>query len=1031
MTAATAALNGMPDAGNPRIWFCEGKIASAKPRCGPLLCNAARAIATGALCLAAEVASADGTWRWTGAGENALASNPENWQDGAGAATVPTIGADVVFDADGAEKPCTWDLDVALGSWTQDGYTNVVTIETFLPGKGTFEALRITGDATLKTGMWKSTSNWKATKKNIYRLSASIGGDLMLGPNFVMDANGCGYGSGNPLGLGYPSLSGGSYGGPGGCYYGSPWEYAPYGYGSITEPVDLGSCGGQQGGCGGGAIYLVVGGETELQGVIRSNGIGSGYAGSGGSVYLRTGTIRGAGSVQANGKDDVQTSSGGRVAIVLTAPDADFSQFDVVGQASAVCPSLKTVSLQPRAGCGTIYAETPTDRKDHGWLIVKAYGMQPSDKRGAASACYGDMTTCDFDRITLTNNACLRFTAGHTLVLTNTVIEFADVAGKSNELWFDGGKVELGGDASKWTIPCNVQMIDAAVAPLDGAIGLAVPAGRILTVSGGTPAFEGSIEVAGKLSLKKAAYVTLLGDFLNEGVFTSEGNSVVAVAGSGVSAITGANKFENFICQEPGKGVAFEAGKTQTFTQSLTLKGDEELNVSLGSIGDAGAWGLKAGDGCVVFCQYLDVSNSDASSGQAVTTYASADSGGNSNWTFEAEPKNAWLGTVSSDFADPANWSMGKVPGEGSDFSVDSENLMVISTPVSFASALVCGHANVVIDAAVSVVGDLVVSNSATLSCDHPVSAGNVYVHSGAALTHSANGKAQEHWIDLQVVGNLEVVSGGRLHADSKGHTGAGGGPGVSGNGASHGGRGWSGPTCYGSIFCPTNLGSVGGSGNGNSPGGGAIRLRVGGEAKIDGTLSANATGTGSGGSVWLTANRLAGSGTISAVSGNSWGACGRIAIYLTGEGEEFTSFKGKTSVSQGQSDYTGAAGTLYIETAADEPHRGLIRVSGCGGNNGTEIPSPRLNADVFEKNRCPRLEIKDKGMANVTGDFFVSDLLMPDSTGNIRLNGHVCGVRHRQHAIGTSGSQVVPGGTDDAPGRIEWMVLGFRIILR
>lgn len=248
MTAATAALNGMPDAGNPRIWFCEGKIASAKPRCGPLLCNAARAIATGALCLAAEVASADGTWRWTGAGEDALASNPANWEDGAGAATAPTIGADVVFDADGAEKPCTWDLDVALGSWTQDGYTNAVTIETFMPGKGAFEALRISGDATLKTGMWKSTSNWTATKKN---------------------------------------------------------------------------------------------------------------------VYLRTGTIRGAGSVQANGKDDIQTSSGGRVAIVLTAPDADFRQFDVVGQASAVCPSLKTESLRPRAGCGTVYAETP-----FGWTRI-------------------------------------------------------------------------------------------------------------------------------------------------------------------------------------------------------------------------------------------------------------------------------------------------------------------------------------------------------------------------------------------------------------------------------------------------------------------------------------------------------------------------------------------------------------------------------------------------------------------------------------------------------------------------------------
>src|SRR5713101_97839 len=61
-------------------------------------------------------------------------------------------------------------------------------------------------------------------------------------------------------------------------------------------------------------------------------------------------------------------------------------------------------------------------------------------------------------------------------------------------------------------------------------------------------------------------------------------------------------------------------------------------------------------------------------------------------------------------------------------------------------------------------------------------------------------------------------------------------------------------------------------SGTGGSEGGGSIRLQVGGALTIDGRLSANGhdglqddAGGGSGGSVWITANSLAGAGLIQA----------------------------------------------------------------------------------------------------------------------------------------------------------------------
>src|SRR6185503_6872486 len=99
---------------------------------------------------------------------------------------------------------------------------------------------------------------------------------------------------------------------------------------------------------------------------------------------------------------------------------------------------------------------------------------------------------------------------------------------------------------------------------------------------------------------------------------------------------------------------------------------------------------------------------------------------------------------------------------------------------------------------------------------------------------------------------------------------------------------GVSGGAANGDSLNPVSQGSGGGSGSGFSPfnlggaGGGVISLQVFGWLHIDGNVSADGhagpapgSGGGAGGSIWLSAQTLVGSGIISANGGNGNGQGG------------------------------------------------------------------------------------------------------------------------------------------------------------
>jgi len=184
----------------------------------------------------------------------------------------------------------------------------------------------------------------------------------------------------------------------------------------------------------------------------------------------------------------------------------------------------------------------------------------------------------------------------------------------------------------------------------------------------------------------------------------------------------------------------------------------------------------------------------------------------------------------------------------------------------------------------------LSVLNGATLT----IGGGSTVTVSGAVLVtansnivlQSINNAAQVNntWQGVGVTlnaGSVQVDPGSSINADGQGYqasAGPGGAPVGSSAGGSYGGSGGSGngtpagPT-YGSDLTPTDLGSGGGSrccGAVPGNGGGAIRLIVSGTLTDNGTISANGGhlvgyqgGGGAGGSLWVTAGGLAGSGLL------------------------------------------------------------------------------------------------------------------------------------------------------------------------
>ena len=208
----------------------------------------------------------------------------------------------------------------------------------------------------------------------------TITGDLTIDNGGLIDVSGRGFTSATGPGAGGNGNQGGGgagYGGLGGV--GTPGAGGVI-YGSLTEPVGLGSGGGNGygfnyttgGGRGGGSIRLSVGGALVVEGSITANGANGGASGwtgncggggSGGSIYLTAETLAGSGVISADGGTGGSSGSvrggggaGGRIALY-------FNTYDFNGVIAA-----QGGSGNQYGGAGTIYKKSST--QTWGELVV-------------------------------------------------------------------------------------------------------------------------------------------------------------------------------------------------------------------------------------------------------------------------------------------------------------------------------------------------------------------------------------------------------------------------------------------------------------------------------------------------------------------------------------------------------------------------------------------------------------------------------------------------------------------------------------
>jgi hypothetical protein len=243
-----------------------------------------------------------------------------------------------------------------------------------------------------------------------------------------------------------------------------------------------------------------------------------------------------------------------------------------------------------------------------------------------------------------------------------------------------------------------------------------------------------------------------------------------------------------------------------------------------------------------------------------------------------------WTG--SNNWNSATNWNPQGVPAAGDDVRIAGGSVTLTNaTPVLYAFRM----------------------NAGTLTFnnwDTYVAASNVTLSTGT-VTHALNTDTAVPWtpdnrvyfrcyaLTMATSCTINVKSRGYGPGTSPGSTGYGPGRGPAGSGGGHGGVGGGGGPTYGVSNAPVDPGSGGsvGSGGGGSSGagGGAVRIDAVGDVVIDGTLNASGgDGTytwgsgGSGGSVFISAGRFMGTGTILAAGGVGFGGGGgggRIAV--------------------------------------------------------------------------------------------------------------------------------------------------------
>jgi len=295
--------------------------------------------------------------------------------------------------------------------------------------------------------------------------------------------------------------------------------------------------------------------------------------------------------------------------------------------------------------------------------------------------------------------------------------------------------------------------------------------------------------------------------------------------------------------------------------------------------------------------------------------------------------KKAWVATANGNASDDANWSPAGAPTASDHILFDGSFSTARCTWDAAATHAVASWEQT---ASYDASGQAGVIDFYTTydDGDFPALAitGDCIVN-GGKWTHKANSDAQVNRLSLTVGGDFTVGVGVEITASNKGYAQnkfpAGSAIGV------HGGSVNDLSKVYGNFRHPIDIGAGGGSAN--MTGGGAIHIVVAGAATVNGNINARAnqgsgdsTQLGAGGSIYLQAASVAGSGYISAAGygdndTRQFGAGGRIAVICTTATTlDYPKANFRCNGSIGSYGQSSGGGTIFVKTASQD-HGTLI----------------------------------------------------------------------------------------------------------
>jgi hypothetical protein len=749
---------------------------------------------------------------------------------------------------------------------------------------------------------------------------------------------------------------GGSYGGLGATPRGGT-PNPPYG--NLTDPLYLGSGGGQgdcsRGGDGGGLV-LIEATNVINDGVISANGEGTSCgvpgSGSGGAINISTGSISGSGTITANGGNGEAGGGGGRIAIIYNTSTFDQSHLRAWGGSGSGTGGNGSIFLKPSSQTyGDLIIDNgsgaPAQNGDRSF-IPSGYTFDNIILRNGANVV-ADSPATAADSIQILGGSVLTHTAanesGVNLTAKRIVVDGTsriDVSGRGYSGGSGTGKTLGGTDGSG-------PYAGGSYGGYGGGSGrnpvYGHPANPIYLGSGGGGGnCSGGGSGGGRITIHATDEVAIDGQLLADGMGATCGAPGSGSGGS-IKIETSLLSGSGNISAAGGSGeVGGGGGRIAIFYDNL---GTTDLNGLMNVTALGGTAGASSGSpGTVLLKQtgklygdlYVDANN-NGSLCDKLTPLTTVGFGTIQTLTADTLTTDGTVAMIPNGLV---GIEINPNLNQSQTYTVVSNTATTITVDISgkppLASVAATGNTYVAVhrfdNVALQRCGSMVLG-------DQVVVADTLSIGPSSVLTHYDATTLFTSMLDL-TAGTLHVESGGSINVDYRGYLGGGSGDNPSGAGrtvgnvagstvyagGSYGGLGASpnGATTYppnpvyGSPSDPVSLGSGGGSGNcgKGGDGGGAVLIDA---VNVinDGVISANgegvgcgAPGSGSGGTINIATTTMSGAGTITANGGNGevGGGGGRIAIIHTNP----ITFTGSVDSLGGTGGGGGQNGTVYID---------------------------------------------------------------------------------------------------------------------